>query len=140
MCSSDLPETPPSVPPPPASLTFVAGAGGEQGAEREEQEQEGHGVARAGQGPDRSPREPQARLFPLGGGMQGLSKEGRDKSRQQAETERSLPPTLVHTADLSSPPTWAAEVGDWQRLLLLRSGARRPGSLSHAHPIPATAG
>lgn len=34
------------------------------------------------------PREPQARVFHLGGGMQGPSKEGRKESRQQGRDRK----------------------------------------------------
>ena len=54
------PHTPLSVAPSPTSLTFVTGAGGEQGGQQEGQQQEGHGVVWAGQGRARRSLSPES--------------------------------------------------------------------------------
>lgn len=105
-----LPDTPLSVPPSPTSLTFVTGAGGEQGGQQEGQQQEGHGVVWAGQGRARrslAPRSLQPADSTLGEGCRGSPRRGGKTAGRRAGTEKSLQPTLVHREDLDRPqPVW----------------------------------
>ena len=66
-------------PPSPTSLTFVTGAGGEQGGQQEGQQQEGHGVVWAGQGRARrslSRKSLQPADSTLGEGCRGSPRKG----------------------------------------------------------------
>ena len=90
-----------------------------------------------------SPRAWSPACSTLGKGCRGSPKRRGERADSRAETERSLPPTLVHRADPGRPqpgrlsrgkPAVAASPSVWSRASSLSL------SLSHSHPIPATAG
>lgn len=116
---------------PHPTLTFVTGAGGEQEATKETAAGSWRGVGRAGPG---ARPEPGALWSTLGKGCRGSPKRGGGRGQgSRAETERSLPPTLVHTAVWADPNLGVGR-GNRQWLLLIRSGAGRPHSLIPPHP------